>query len=123
MFAVVRQIVAPLTPFVILVIITQLSERAKASLPPGASRVHIYDQPLRVLAYTLVVGFRPDAPRAPAEAYRQCCVNKEIHVDRAGRRFGGLSSSPRHLPHRMKNLIRRPEFRVNIERFEIVAAS
>jgi len=39
------------------VIITQLSERAKARLAPGASRVHIYDQPLRVLAYMLVVGF------------------------------------------------------------------
>jgi MFS family permease len=39
------------------VIITQLSERAKASLAPGASRVHIYDQPLRVLAYLLVGGF------------------------------------------------------------------
>jgi MFS family permease len=39
------------------VIITQLSERAKAALAPGQSRVHIYDQPLRVLAYLLVVGF------------------------------------------------------------------
>jgi hypothetical protein len=32
------------------VIITQHSERAKAALAPGDSRVHIYDQPLRVLA-------------------------------------------------------------------------
>jgi MFS family permease len=39
------------------VIITQLSERAKAALAPGESHVHIYDQPLRVLAYILVVGF------------------------------------------------------------------
>jgi MFS family permease len=39
------------------VIITQLSERAKAALAPAESRVHIYDQPLRVLAYLLVVGF------------------------------------------------------------------
>ena len=39
------------------VIITQLSERAKAGLAPGASRVHIYDQPLRVLACLLVGGF------------------------------------------------------------------
>jgi hypothetical protein len=39
------------------VIITQLSERAKAALAPGESRVHIYDQPLRVLAYLLVGGF------------------------------------------------------------------
>jgi MFS family permease len=39
------------------VIITQLSERAKAALAPGESRVHIYDQPLRVLAFLLVIGF------------------------------------------------------------------
>ena len=39
------------------VIITQLSERARAALPPGASKVHIYDQPLRVLAALLAVGF------------------------------------------------------------------
>ncbi|HKV04857.1 MAG TPA: OFA family MFS transporter [Candidatus Acidoferrales bacterium] len=39
------------------VIITQLSERAKAGLVPGESRVHIYDLPLRVLACLLVGGF------------------------------------------------------------------
>jgi MFS transporter, OFA family, oxalate/formate antiporter len=39
------------------VIITQLSERAKSALAPGESRVHIYDQPLRVLACLLVGGF------------------------------------------------------------------
>jgi MFS family permease len=39
------------------VIITQLSERAKAALGPGESRVHIYDQPLRVLACFLAAGF------------------------------------------------------------------
>jgi len=38
-------------------IITELSERAKAALPPGASRIHIYDMPLRVLAALLAVGF------------------------------------------------------------------
>ena len=38
-------------------IITQLSERAKAALAPGASRIHIYDMPLRVLAALLAVGF------------------------------------------------------------------
>jgi len=38
------------------VIVTQLSERAKAVLKPGESRVHIYDLPLRVLAYMLLVG-------------------------------------------------------------------
>ena len=39
------------------VIITQLSNRAKAALPPGASHVHIYDTPLQVLAASLSVGF------------------------------------------------------------------
>jgi MFS family permease len=39
------------------VIITELSARAKASLAPGASKIHIYDQPLEVLAGLLAVGF------------------------------------------------------------------
>src|SRR5579871_4901004 len=39
------------------VIITELSDRAKAALAPGESRVHIYDQPLEVLAGMLAVGF------------------------------------------------------------------
>jgi MFS family permease len=39
------------------VIITELSDRAKAALAPGASRVHIYDQPFEVLAALLAVGF------------------------------------------------------------------
>jgi MFS family permease len=39
------------------VIITELSNRAKAALPPGADRVNIYDTPLRVLAGLLAVGF------------------------------------------------------------------
>ncbi len=38
-------------------IITSLSDSAKAALAPGASRVHIYDQPLEVLAAGLAVGF------------------------------------------------------------------
>jgi MFS family permease len=38
-------------------IITDLSERAKAALGPGESRIHIYDMPLRVLAVMLAVGF------------------------------------------------------------------
>jgi MFS family permease len=38
-------------------IITELSNRAKAALPPGAARVHIYDTPLHVLAALLAVGF------------------------------------------------------------------
>lgn len=39
------------------VVITQLSDAAKASLATGASKVHIYDLPLRVLAVLLGVGF------------------------------------------------------------------
>jgi MFS family permease len=39
------------------VIITELSNRARAALPPGADRLHIYDAPLRVLAALLAVGF------------------------------------------------------------------
>jgi MFS family permease len=38
------------------VIITQLSSRAKAGLAPDASKIHIYDQPLQVLAIFLVAG-------------------------------------------------------------------
>jgi MFS family permease len=59
------------------VIITELSNRAKAALPPGADRVNIYDTPLRVLAGLLAVGFvltllvrplRASAHPAPAAA-------------------------------------------------------
>jgi MFS family permease len=39
------------------VIITELSNRAKAALPEGADRIHIYDTPLQVLAGLLAVGF------------------------------------------------------------------
>ena len=39
------------------VIITELSNSAKASLAPGASKIHIYDRPLQVLAAALAVGF------------------------------------------------------------------
>jgi MFS family permease len=39
------------------VIITELSNRAKAALAPGATKVHIYDTPLQVLAAMLAVGF------------------------------------------------------------------
>jgi MFS family permease len=38
------------------VIITELSSRAKAALPPGTDRIHIYDTPLQVLAILLAVG-------------------------------------------------------------------
>ena len=37
--------------------LTELSNRAKAALPPGADRVNIYDTPLQVLAGLLAVGF------------------------------------------------------------------
>jgi hypothetical protein len=37
-------------------IITELSNRAKAGLQPGGSKIHIYDQPLQVLAVLLSVG-------------------------------------------------------------------
>jgi len=39
------------------VIITELSNRAKAGLAAGASRIHVYDTPLQVLAALLAVGF------------------------------------------------------------------
>jgi MFS family permease len=39
------------------IIITELSNQAKAALAPGASRIHIYDQPLQVLATLLALGF------------------------------------------------------------------
>ena len=39
------------------VIITEMSNRAKAALPPGADPVHIYDTPLQVLAALLAIGF------------------------------------------------------------------
>lgn len=39
------------------VIITELSGRARAALAQGASKVHIYDSPIRVLAALLAVGF------------------------------------------------------------------
>ncbi len=39
------------------VIITELSNRAKAALASGTSKIHIYDTPLRVLAVLLAGGF------------------------------------------------------------------
>ncbi len=39
------------------VVITELSRQATAALAPGASRVHIYDSPLQVLAGLLALGF------------------------------------------------------------------
>ncbi|HEX5108787.1 MAG TPA: OFA family MFS transporter [Vicinamibacterales bacterium] len=56
------------------VIITELSNRAKAALPEGADRVHIYDSPLQVLAALLAIGFvltlivRPLRPATHVEA-------------------------------------------------------
>jgi MFS family permease len=52
------------------VIITELSARARAALAPGMSKVHIYDQPLQLLAILLVVGLLLTlAVRPPANAY------------------------------------------------------
>lgn len=54
------------------VIITELSNRAKAALAPGADRIHIYDTPLAILAGLLAVGFvltllvRPLRPSRPS---------------------------------------------------------
>jgi MFS family permease len=39
------------------VIITELSNRSKASLADGASKLHVYDTPLEVLAVLLGIGF------------------------------------------------------------------
>src|SRR5262249_14646063 len=39
------------------VIITELSNRAKAGLADGASKIHVYDTPLAVLAALLSIGF------------------------------------------------------------------
>jgi MFS family permease len=39
------------------VIITELSNNAKAALAPGADAIHVYDTPLQVLAALLAVGF------------------------------------------------------------------
>lgn len=39
------------------VIITELSARSKAGLAAGASKIHIYDSPLQILACLLAVGF------------------------------------------------------------------
>jgi len=39
------------------VIITELSARARAGLAPGASKIHIYDRPLQILACLLAAGF------------------------------------------------------------------
>ena len=53
-------------------IITELSARARAAIPPGAPRVHVYDVPLLLLAGLLALGFlltllvRPVAGRAAA---------------------------------------------------------
>ena len=52
------------------VIITELSNRAKAALPAGGDRVHIYDTPLQVLAGLLAVGFVADVAGAAAAGPR-----------------------------------------------------
>ncbi len=50
-------------------IITELSNQAKAALAPGASRIHIYDRPLEVLAVRLSIGFVHHTV-GPAAAFR-----------------------------------------------------
>jgi len=59
------------------VIITELSNRAKAALPPGADRVNIYDQPLQVLAGLLAVGFVLTLLVRPLKASGQAVVAAE----------------------------------------------
>ena len=39
------------------VIITELSARARAALAAGTSKIHIYDNPLQILAALLALGF------------------------------------------------------------------
>ncbi len=52
------------------VIIGELSNRARAALPSGASKVHIYDKPLQVLAAMLAVGFVLTLLVRPLRAHR-----------------------------------------------------
>jgi MFS family permease len=52
------------------VIITELSNSARAALAPGASKVHIYDKPLEVLAALLAVGFILTILVRPVEVVR-----------------------------------------------------
>jgi MFS family permease len=65
------------------VIITELSNRAKAALPPGADRIHIYDTPLEVLAALLAAGFaltlmvRPLRPTAIVAEARAAIIPRE----------------------------------------------
>ena len=56
------------------VIITELSNRAKAALPPAGDRVHIYDTPLQVLAGLLAVGFVLTLLVRPLRAREQSAV-------------------------------------------------
>jgi hypothetical protein len=66
------------------VIITELSNRARAALPEGADRIHIYDTPLQVLAGLLAIGFvltlivRPLRP-APAVSASAEMRAREAH--------------------------------------------
>jgi MFS family permease len=53
------------------VIITELSNQAKAALPAGANRVGIYDRPLEVLAGFLAVGFVLTLLVRPLKARRE----------------------------------------------------
>jgi len=66
------------------VIITELSNRAKAALPPGADRVNIYDQPLQVLAGLLAVGFVLTLLVRPLKTSRQDLASPAPPARRAG---------------------------------------
>ena len=72
------------------VIITELSIRAKANLAPGASKIHIYDQPLRA-GGVAGCGLRPHAAGAAHRrrqnrrnalktALRRCCLHVVLSI-------------------------------------------
>jgi MFS family permease len=65
------------------VIITELSNRAKAALPPGADRIHIYDQPLQVLAALLAAGFVLTLLVRPLKPTKHAAVSGETLPARA----------------------------------------
>ena len=79
-------------------VITELANRAKAALPPGANRVGIYDQPLEVLAVLPPVGpvvtglLRPPPPR-PAGPPRTAPPGRPPGGRPAPTRAGGAAAT------------------------------
>jgi len=65
------------------VIITELSNRAKAALPEGADKIHIYDTPLQVLAGLLAVGFLLTLIVRPLRPARQVAATAEMRAREA----------------------------------------